>query len=113
MTRYVILYRTEADGETYWPLFTVTSQPVQQAIAVFTSEENARHFAGGYGLGDPWQVGEMPEAEFFRWLRTNLVKGVSLLAVNPRGTDAEVRDIFELLAEIEPGGKYNPEPGDN
>ncbi len=73
----------------------------RKAIAVFTSEENARGYAQACGLLEPWQVGEMPEEEFFRWLRHSLVKGVPLLAVNPTTGLSPVREIFSLLAELE------------
>ncbi len=43
----------------------------------------------------------MPFEEFCRWLRHNLVKGVQLLAVNPKGPQCDVMEVFTFLTKIE------------
>ncbi len=99
MSRYIILYRTDADGETLWPLLDVGER---KAIAVFTSEEIARSYAQACGLLEPWQVGEMPEEEFFRWLRHSLVKRRTVTCCEPH--DRPGTGAGDILAACGVGG---------
>ena len=82
------LVARQQGGEIEWPV--LEAEGGQKAIPCFTDAEHAQEYLDGHSaqaLG--WSVVQMEWNEFLRWLRTNLLKGVHLLVIDPKSNENE------------------------
>src|SRR5262245_458761 len=81
---YLVARHHGADIE--WPVLEAEGN--QKAVVCFTDAKNAQAYLDGHkaqALG--WSVVQMEWDEFLRWLRSNLLKGVRLLFIDPKSTE--------------------------
>lgn len=101
-TPYLVARQHGAEIE--WPV--LEAEGGQKAVVCFTDAKQAHEYVESHNaqaLG--WSVVQMEWEEFLRWLRSNLVKGVHLLVINPKSNEnfGRALPIFPLLVDVEGG----------
>jgi hypothetical protein len=87
-----------------WPVLEVEGG--QKAILCFTEASDAQEYLKGHdGQALGWSVVQIKCEEFLRWLRSNLLKGVTLLVIDPKSNENHGRalPLFQVLVAVEGG----------
>ena len=98
--RYFLIVRRRGDG-IEWPVFDTTGGG--RAPVFFTEGRRAERFRRARGFGAGWHTARMEPAEFVRWLRDHLLRGITQILPDPDPADELHRavPIFPLLVEAE------------
>jgi len=96
------LVARQQGGEIEWPVLETEGN--QKAVLCFSEAKRAQEYVDAHNaqaLG--WSVVQMDWDEFVRWLRSNLVKGVHLLLIDPKSNEEYGRalPLFQFLVAIE------------
>lgn len=97
MTVYVIARKNEDFLDS--PVFHAGEDNQQEAIAVFTSEANARTYIDDAGWGDEFRVSELRPIQMLRWFAMAHEDGCDLAAIDPShnpGTDGGLQQTVDL-----------------